>query len=196
MTDLPRNPKLLQILGGILLLAAVGMVVWNFSGVSTGQTATTTVSAATTPVAGSGAAPDAAFEDFEGRLVRLDDWRGELLVVNFWASWCPPCVAEMRDTFQPFHEEFGDRVTVLGVDLQDERPAARDVVEDTGVTYALASDPDGSLFTAFGGFGMPTTVMIDSDGTVVHQHTGALVLSQLEELAIENLGLSALGRVR
>jgi thiol-disulfide isomerase/thioredoxin len=132
-------------------------------------------------------APQVGFERFDGRPARLEDWRGQPVVVNFWASWCPPCVAEMRDAFEPLHAEPGDRVVFLGVDVQDTPAAARQVVERTGVTYELTADPDGTLFAAFGGFGMPTTVLVDADGRVVAQHTGALTRADLEALIGQHL---------
>jgi thiol-disulfide isomerase/thioredoxin len=133
------------------------------------------------------AAPTVAFERFDGGPARLDDWRGRPVVVNFWASWCPPCVAEMRDAFEPLHREFGDRVAFLGVNLQDTTEAALAVVAQTGVTHDLARDPDGALFTAFGGFGMPTTALIDEAGVVVARHTGALTQAQLAALIRDHL---------
>lgn len=136
---------------------------------------------------GRGRAPSIGFERFDGRPARLRDWRGQPLVVNFWASWCPPCVAEMRDVFEPLHGELGDRVVFLGVNLQDTPSAAREVVDRTGVTYELARDPDGALFTALGGFGMPTTVLVDARGRVVARHAGALTDAQLEALVEDRL---------
>jgi cytochrome c biogenesis protein CcmG, thiol:disulfide interchange protein DsbE len=126
--------------------------------------------------------PTVAFERFDGEPATLAEWHGEPLVVNFWASWCPPCVAEMRDAFEPLHRDLGREVTFLGVNLQDTDEAALEVVEQTGVTYELARDPDGELFTAFGAFGMPTTVFVDADGTVTAQHTGALTAEALDGL--------------
>jgi peroxiredoxin len=93
----------------------------------------------------------------------------------------------MRDAFEPLHAEPGDRVVILGVDVQDTPAAARQVVERTGVTYELTADPDRTLFTAFGGFGMPTTVLVDADGRVVAQHTGALTRADLEALIGQHL---------
>ena len=93
----------------------------------------------------------------------------------------------MRDAFEPLHDQLGDRIAFLGVDVQDTRAAARDVVERTGVTYELAADPDGALFTAFGGFGMPTTVLVDANGRVVAHHTGALTRAELDGLVRTHL---------
>ncbi|CAN5177966.1 hypothetical protein BH20ACT9_BH20ACT9_04730 [soil metagenome] len=135
---------------------------------------------------GRAGAPKVGFERFDGQPARLEDWRGRPLVVNFWASWCPPCVAEMRDAFEPLHDKLGDRVAFLGVNLQDTPTAAREVVERTRVTYELARDPDGALFTAFGGFGMPTTVLVDAEGRVVAQHAGALSDTELEALVADH----------
>jgi thiol-disulfide isomerase/thioredoxin len=139
------------------------------------------------PADASARAPEVVFERFDGQQARLEDWRGRPVVVNFWASWCPPCVAEMRDAFEPLHAEFGDRVVFLGIDVQDTPAAARQVVERTGVTYELAVDPDGALFTAFGGFGMPTTVLVNADGRIVAQHTGALTRADLDALIGQHL---------
>lgn len=124
--------------------------------------------------------PTREFESFDGSTVTLADWAGEPLVVNFWASWCPPCVAEMGDAFEPAHQEYGDDIAFLGVNVQDHRDLAMDVVEETGVTYALAEDPDGRLFAEFGGFGMPMTVFVSADGEVLDTHGGPLTREQLD----------------
>lgn len=122
------------------------------------------------------------FELFDGQVARLTDWQGTPLVVNFWASWCPPCVAEMREAFEPLHQEFGDRVAFIGLNLNDPPDRAHEIVERTGVTYTLGWDPAGIMFTGFGGFGMPTTVFIDADGDIVTSHTGALTRDQLRSI--------------
>lgn len=124
--------------------------------------------------------PSDEFEMFDGSTATLSDWEGQPLVLNFWASWCPPCVGEMGDAFEPAHQEHGDQVAFLGVNVQDNRDLALDVVEQTGVTYDLADDPDGQLFAQLGGFGMPTTVFISADGKVVDTHSGALTREQLD----------------
>lgn len=131
--------------------------------------------------------PDSlAIETFDGETVTLADFRGEPLVLNFFASWCPPCLAEMPD-FETVHQEVADEVAFVGAAMQDDsRELALDVVERTGVTYDLAWDPAGDLFQAFGGFNMPTTVFIDADGRFVQRHNGIMSVDQLRT-AVEDL---------
>jgi len=116
---------------------------------------------------------------FDGGTRRLADYRGQPLVVNFFASWCPPCVAEMRDAFEPLAQRLGDDVAFLGVATQDERNAALAVVEATGVTYDVARDPDGALFRELGATSMPATFFVSAEGEVVDAHMGALTRQQL-----------------
>lgn len=124
---------------------------------------------------------------FDDEPVTLDAYAGEPVVVNFFASWCPPCVAEMRDALEPLHQELGDDVTFLGVATQDTREAALEVVEITGVTYDLVEDPDGELFRALGATSMPATFYVSEDGNVVGRHMGALTADQLREQVTEHL---------
>lgn len=116
--------------------------------------------------------------DFEGERFSLADYSGTPVVLNFWASWCPPCAAEMP-TFERVHEDLEDDVTFIGVNQRDQRAAAEDLVHRTGVTYRLVEDPNGRLFDALGGVGMPTTVFIDAHGKFVRIVAGQLSEDQL-----------------
>lgn len=125
-------------------------------------------------------------EMFDGETLTLADFRGRPVVLNFFASWCPPCLAEMPD-FEAVHQEVAGEVVFLGAAMQDDsRELSLDVVERTGVTYDLAWDPAGDLFRAFGGFNMPTTVFIDADGRFVQRHNGIMSIDQLRS-AVEDL---------
>ncbi|WP_457206132.1 TlpA family protein disulfide reductase, partial [Nocardioides sp. P5_C9_2] len=115
--------------------------------------------------------PDVTLAGFDGgRAVDLADLRGPM-VVNLWASYCAPCREEMP-ALQQFHERYGDQVAVLGIDYQDAQPGrAAELVERSGVTYDLVSDPDGTV-NGQGAFpslrGLPFWAFVDADGTVTH----------------------------
>jgi cytochrome c biogenesis protein CcmG, thiol:disulfide interchange protein DsbE len=125
---------------------------------------------------------EVGFEYFDGTEGTLADFAGRPLVVNFWASWCPACVAEMPD-FEEIHARLGQEVAFLGLNMQETSEAdARELVERTGVSYPLGRDPEGAIFTRFGGIAMPTTVFLDERGVVVSTHSGVLFADQLEAL--------------
>jgi thiol-disulfide isomerase/thioredoxin len=130
-------------------------------------------------------APGAAFTLFDGSSATLADYQGRPLVVNFWASWCPSCVAELSEAIVPIQDRFGDDVAWLGVNLQDERGDALELIEETGVEFDLAEDPSGEFYIDFGGFSMPFTAFISADGVVVEEHNGPLTEGELEDLIVE-----------
>lgn len=132
-------------------------------------------------------APDLTFEFFDGTTATLAHYQGRPLVVNFWASWCPSCVAEMSAAFRPVQQRLGGDVDFVGFNIQDERSKALQLVEETGVLFDLAEDPQGDLYTAFGGIGMPFTVFISENGEVLHEHNGPVTESQLTDLINEKL---------
>lgn len=140
------------------------------------------------PDAAAAALPEEAFEMSDGREVGFGEFVGEPLVVNFFASWCPPCRAEMPD-FEAVHQAVGDRVRILGFDVQDTDAAARKLVEQTGITYSWAFDRDGSIYRAFEGFAMPTTLYISADGEVVGRDNGPIDASRLADRIEEHFGV-------
>jgi cytochrome c biogenesis protein CcmG/thiol:disulfide interchange protein DsbE len=110
--------------------------------------------------------PDIALPRFDGSELRTGDFRGQPLVINFWASWCVPCVDEMP-AFQEVHESLGDSVAFLGVNSRDTVDSAEQMIETTGVTYELARDVDGALARALDVASLPVTVLVLPDGTIV-----------------------------
>jgi cytochrome c biogenesis protein CcmG, thiol:disulfide interchange protein DsbE len=129
---------------------------------------------------------DRTFETFEGETTSLREFRGEPLVVNFWASWCPPCVAEMPE-FEQVHLTRGDEVRFVGLNTQDSLEQAELLIERTGVSYDLGLDPDGALFNDFEVIAMPSTYFVNAAGAVVARHAGILNAQQLGDLIDEHL---------
>ena len=133
---------------------------------------------------------DVEFVTFDGETVTLADFRGRPVVVNFWASWCPACIAEMPD-FEKVHQAFGDDVVFIGLAIQDERAAAEVLAVETGVTYLLAEDPPGDFFEAYGGIAMPTTVFLTASGELFERHSGILTEGSLTDKINELLEAAA-----
>lgn len=131
--------------------------------------------------------PDIEFEMSDGSRTRLADFETPL-VINFFASWCAPCRAEMPD-FQEVYEQVRGRVTFLGLDLQDEKSAGAALVEETGVRFPWGLDPDGEIYAALGGFSMPTTVYVAEGGRIVGRDNGPITAGVLRERIERLLGV-------
>ncbi|CAN5671531.1 hypothetical protein BH20ACT1_BH20ACT1_10370 [soil metagenome] len=131
--------------------------------------------------------PTESFSRLEGGLGSFADYRGTPLVVNFFASWCAPCVAEMPD-FEAVHQEQGDQVAFIGVNLRDQVGAARALVEQTGVTYDIVRDPAGDLASALGVVAMPSTLFVSAEGRVIDMAAGELSADELRQRVDELVG--------
>ncbi len=166
---------------GVVALLAVAVVL--FSSGSDDTANDPPVAAASPGVDESGAVPNVTLSDFDGNPVHLADYVGRPLVINFWASWCVPCLAEMPG-FEQVYQRQRPAVQFLGVNLQDDPAAAAAVIRQTRISYPVARDIDGSAFVALRAFGMPTTIFVSAEGEVLSLHTGGLSAADLEEQII------------
>lgn len=110
--------------------------------------------------------------------VRLADFRGQPVVVNFFASWCTPCRREMP-ALARIARELDGRVAFVGINHQDSRRLARRLLTETGVTYPAGYDPDGKTAVAYRIIGMPTTVFVSADGRILATHAGEISAADL-----------------
>jgi thiol-disulfide isomerase/thioredoxin len=108
----------------------------------------------------------------------LDQLQGRPVVVNFWGSWCPPCRGEAPD-LRRASEEFEGRVQFLGVDMLDNRGAAREFIREFGWRYPSVFDPDGEIRNGLGYLGQPITIIYDRRGEVAFDFVGAVDLELL-----------------
>lgn len=131
--------------------------------------------------------PAVTLVDFDDNPVALADYLGKPLVINFWASWCVPCLAEMPG-FERIYQNRKADIEFLGINLQDEPAAAQDVIRQTGITYPVARDTDGAAFVAFRGRGMPTTVLVSADGRVLESITGGISAATLDAMIVSVFG--------
>ena len=120
-------------------------------------------------------APVFALAAFDGAPLSLEAHRGEVVVVNFWASWCHPACYEEAPVLERNWRSYRDRgVVVLGVDIQDTRPAAEKFIRDFGLTFPNAQDTTGKVSVHYGVYGVPETFFLDRQGRIRVKHVGAV----------------------
>ena len=121
-------------------------------------------------------APDFTVYDEAGNEVRLSDYLGKPVVVNFWASWCGPCRMEMPE-FQEKHLELGGEVQFLMINMTGGRETvetARDFIAGKGYTFPVLYDTEGDAAVTYGAYALPTTYFIDAEGYAIAQARGAI----------------------
>lgn len=121
-------------------------------------------------------APDFTVYDEAGNEVRLSDYLGKPVVVNFWASWCGPCRMEMPE-FQEKHLEMGGEVQFLMINMTGGRETvetARDFIAGQGYTFPVLYDTEGDAAVTYGAYALPTTYFIDAEGYAIAQARGAI----------------------
>lgn len=122
------------------------------------------------PLVGKPAA-DFALRDLGGTTYHLEDLRGKPVVINFWATYCPPCIDE-HPLFQEAAKFYGDDVQFLGVIYQDDPDLIRKFIAQLGSWGPTLVDPEGKVAIAYGVYGPPETFFIDQDGVIVDKVIG------------------------
>jgi cytochrome c biogenesis protein CcmG/thiol:disulfide interchange protein DsbE len=136
---------------------------------------------ATSPTAIGNAAPDFTLADLDGNPVSLADLRGRPVIVNFWASWCGPCVEEFPLLRDAADGHAADGLAIVGIVYQDRSEEARGFMARNGATWPAAMDPADRVATAYGVIGPPETFFIGRDGTIVARQLGQFSAASLEE---------------
>lgn len=137
-------------------------------------------------------APDFARVDLAGHPVRLRDYRGKLVLLSFWATWCEPCRAE-APRFSEWQRQYGPQgLQILGISMDDDVSAVATFVRDLGLSYPIVMG-DVPLAEQFGGvLGLPLSFLIDPAGRIVARYRGEPDLGRIEQRIRESL--SALRR--
>lgn len=138
---------------------------------------------------------DFELKDQYGNTHRLSDYKGKTVFLNFWATWCPPCKAEMPDIqklYETYDQEGEEALIVLGVAApgqwqeQDEE-GVKAFLEDKGYTYPVLMDSSGNTFLQYGVSSYPTTFMIDRDGNVFGYVPGMLSFDMMESIVQQTM---------
>lgn len=142
-----------------LILIIAGLFVWQVVGKSSGKSG--------------GGAPDFALTDQDGEKIRISDYRGDVVILDFWATWCPPCKAEIPG-FVDLHNRYGDEgLTIIGVSLdQTGWNDVRPFLKKHNVEYPVALG-NRKIVEAYGGIrSIPTTFVIDPEGKIRKKYVG------------------------
>jgi peroxiredoxin len=122
-------------------------------------------------------APDFELTTLDGKNVKLSDYRGKKVILNFWATWCPPCKAEIPD-LEKFYSDFKDKDTViLGVDLMQSEKSQQSVSMFVGtykITYPILLDKEGTANQKYQISAIPTSYIIDSKGVIRNKVVGPM----------------------
>jgi len=121
---------------------------------------------------GGSAAPDFSLENASGGNVKLSDYRGKVVIVDFWATWCPPCRKGIPDLID-IKKQYGDDVAIIGISVDtDSKGEVVPFIQKMGINYPIAySTPE--VVQAYGGIeGIPTSFVVDKAGKIVDMHVG------------------------
>jgi cytochrome c biogenesis protein CcmG/thiol:disulfide interchange protein DsbE len=131
-------------------------------------------------------APDFTITTFEGTKMSLVDLKGKPVVINFWASWCPPCRVEAPLLEQTWRVYKNRGVVFIGVDIQDKLEDALAYIREFDVTYPNGPDPTGEISINYGVSGLPVTFFVSRTGEIVRRWVGAIersvLISSIEEI--------------
>jgi peroxiredoxin len=128
------------------------------------------------------AAPDFTLQTLDGQTVNLSDYRGQVVLLNTWATWCPPCRAEMPDLEAYYQQHQEDGFVVLAVNTQESRDTVAAFLREHDFTFPVLLDPGGEVMREYGVLGLPTSFFIDRDGAMRGVWSGQLSPARLKEL--------------
>lgn len=179
----------------LAIILLVGLVVYGGydllqkSSLETGQKKREDIANLETGTQKGQVAPDFSLNDLNGNQVKLADYTGKTVLVNFWATWCPPCRVEMPH-MQKFYDDYKDKdVVILGVNLtptEKSMDVVTNFVQEQQLTFPIVLDQEGEVTQAYKVVAYPTTYILDADGVIREKFQGAINYEVMEK-AISSL---------
>jgi peroxiredoxin len=127
-------------------------------------------------------APDFSLKDLKGSTVKLSDYAGKVVILNFWATWCPPCKTELPDFVKFYDSNCNNGIEIIGIAVGSKPEEVKKMAEEYKITYPLCIS-DGKVESLYGGVRfVPTTVIIDRKGNIKMKKTGALSEEELKKI--------------
>jgi len=156
---------------GVLLIAAAVFAISALAQGSNGERAS--------------AAPIFTLESLDGTNVSLGDYKGSVVLVNFWATWCPPCQKEIPALEAAYRANKDKGFVILGVDVGESRQAVEAYAASKNITYPVLLDEEDQWMSRYGAMGLPMSVIIDREGRILQKHMGELTQDELTSLLEE-----------
>jgi len=169
-----------------LIIAGIGLILFAVMGLLLGtksQEASASSSGgmdSVVPMAVDYLAPELILTDLSGAPVSLADYQGQVVLVNNWATWCPPCRAEMPELDAYYQAHKAEAFTLISVSAGDTAAQVESFVQQYGVSFPMWLDLEGEALRAFQNNSLPSSYVIDRTGTVRLAWTGAISLEMLE----------------
>ena len=126
-------------------------------------------------------AVDFTLEALDGTEVSPSQYRGDVVLINFWATWCPPCRAEIPDIEDAYRARKDEGLVVLGVSVEQSRSSVAPFVELAGMTYPVLLDELSQVYNTYRAPGLPMSLLLDKDGVIRVRHVGQLSRAQLDK---------------
>ena len=175
-----KNKKIVTVVMGVGLIL-FGIALFSMLQKTGAASASAPVDRSVVPLAVNYPAPALALENVNGKTEMLADFRGQVLLVNNWATWCPPCKAEMPSLEKYYEAHAAEGFTLVAVSAGDPQPAVEQFVKDFGLTFHVWLDPNETALQAFKNGNLPNSYVIDRGGTVRYAWTGEINLGLLEK---------------
>jgi peroxiredoxin len=179
MRNQSRNHKKSQIIPLVLIgvgLILIGLVVLR---VLTSRDASSDYTVV--PSAVYFPAPELSLNDLNGQVVRISDYRANIVLINNWATWCPPCKAEMPTLLNYYKQHAEQGFTLIGIEAGDPIEEVSSFVNRFGITFPVLLDPNNKSLIAFRNDSLPSSYVIDHDGNVILAWTGPINKDMLEK---------------
>jgi peroxiredoxin len=157
---------------GVLLIAGGIVLALNNNGAGTAQAATSEERADT--------APDFSLATLDGEQIALSNFRGQYVLVNFWATWCPPCRAELPDLVSYYESHADQGFMLIGVNEQEPPATVEAYLSQSQLEFPVVLDSDGRVMNRYGVTGMPSSFLVNPEGQIVRSWTGMINRAMLE----------------